>query len=243
MNSIEKNDISIDKLFQWGDKFIVYDRFGKESITAYLRLVGDAEVNRARVFALRKSSELRKKLKDLDSDERLAYIPEIEALEKEILVEVLILFKTKELTMEAIKEVVITLPKEPDSDSTLEDQEKYQEFVDEYPSKREKLIREYIDKRVEKDRVALNEKNIEELYQSYEKQLINQVCEDEMVRRYREMCVYFGSYKDENYTEPLFKSFEEFDNLPTNVKDQFIEFYLSLELGGEDLKKLLDVTP
>lgn len=238
MNTIEKNDISISKLFQWRGKLKVYNRFNKEVLTAYVRLVGDAEANRARVFALRKSAELRKKLRDLNSDERLAYIPDVSVLDKDTLIEVMVLFRTKELTLDAIKEVNLPVPKEPDSDASLEEQEEYQRLVDEYPSKREEVIKEQVNKKLDKERQILSEKTIEELYKSYEIQLINQLCEDEMLRRYREMCVYFGSYKDKNYSERLFNSFDEFDNLPSEIKEQFMDFYLALDLSGEDLKKL-----
>lgn len=238
MNTIDKNDVSIDKLFQWRGKLKIYNRFNREILTAYIRLAGDAEINRARVFALRKSSELRKKLKDLNSDERLAYIPDISVLDRDTLIEVLILFRTRELTLEAIKEINIPLPKEPDSDASLEEQEEYQKIVDEYPTKREEAIKEHVNKKLDIERQTLSQKTTEELYKNYETQLINQLCEDEMIKRYREMCVYFGSYRDENYTERLFSSFDEFDNLPPEIKEQFLDYYTALDLSGEDLKKL-----
>jgi len=238
--SIEKNDVDISKLFNWGLGFPIQDDDGKELFKVYIRLVGDAELNRARVFALRKSAELRRQLKKEDSDERLAFIPFYELVEKEELVQSLLLFNTKFLTSEALREVKVTMKKEPDSDATLEEQEEYQAWVDNYPKEREAKIREYVQERVGNIEKELMEKDKETLYKDFERAVTDQLCENEMMLKYRDMCAYLGSYKDKEYKELFFKDFGEFENLPKNIKDQFLESYLSLEIGGEDLKKLLE---
>ena len=76
MTFLEKSDINISTLFNWGKKFSLVDKNNTEIYEVYIRLVGDAEYGRSRVYALRKSSELRKKLNNLESDERIAFIPE-----------------------------------------------------------------------------------------------------------------------------------------------------------------------
>jgi hypothetical protein len=238
MNSIDKNDVNISKLFRWGDEFKILDSSGNELLTVFIRLVGDAEINRARVFALRKSAEIRKKLKDEESDEYFAYIPDKELLEKDTLVEAVILYMTKDVTLDVFNEVRLPLPVEPESDASLEKQEKHQQEIDDYPKRREGLVRERVIEILNSRREELKSRDIDYLYNEFKKLLINKICEDEMLDSFKEMCVYFGSYKDSEYKEQLFKDFDEFDNLPQNIKGQFLDYYATLELSGEDLKKL-----
>ncbi len=238
MQSLEKNDINLEKLFQWSDKFTILDRFGKEKLKVYIRLAGDSEMNRARVYGLRKSAELRKKLKEENSDERMALIPDKDIVEKSMIVESLVLYKTRDLTLEAINTLKINIPKEPGTDASLEEQEEYQKEIDEFPAKREKEIRNAIESKVEKIRKDLNVLGMDELFKQYEFELVNQICETEMVQRFREMCVFLCTFTDAKLRKRLTEDLEIFNNLPKDVKDQLIECYMSLELGGEDLKKL-----
>lgn len=235
MTSIDKSDVDISKLFTWGKKFEITSNTGK--IDVYIRLIGDEDLNKARVYALRKSSELRKKLKEKDSDERLAYIPDIEYYDKDLLVEQLVLFRVKELATEAVSELQFNIPKEPDSRAGLEEQEKYQELIDKFPEEREVQIRKHIEQRVDKERELYKSKSLEELYRELERSLINQACESEMVIRFREMCTYFGTYSDEKFKKRFFSNLEQFSNLPSQIKNELMDSYLTLEISGEELKK------
>ena len=242
MQSIDKNDVDISKLFRWGNEFKIYDNMNNELLNVYIRLVGDAELNRARVFALRKSAELRKKLKDEESDEYYAYIPQKEYIDKEVLVENILLYMTREVTLNSFSEIKPQLPVEPGSDASLEKQEQYQREIDEFPKKREALIRENVIKVLDRQREELKNRDLNSLYNDFIRLLINQLCEDEMLNRFKEMSAYLGTYKDSEYKERLFKSFDDFENLPQEVKSQFLENYSLLEISGEDLKKLQEVT-
>lgn len=240
--SIDKNDVDISTLFKWSTKHTIVSSAGDEIQEVFLRLVGDAEMNRSRVFGLRRSSELRKKLHDPSSDESLAYLPDEEFIEKPVLIETVLLFWTREYAQDALRDIKFNLPAEPTSRATLEEQEEYQEIVDEWPKTREEKIKEYIEKKLETKRKELDILSKEAIYKEYRKLLINKLCEDEMVTSYRSMCTYLSIYKDENFTERLFDTFEEFDNLKPEVKNQLLGAYLSLEIEGEDLKKLPEVT-
>lgn len=242
MISVDKNDVDISKLFRWGNEFKIYDNMNNELLSVYIRLVGDAELNRARVFALRKSAELRKKLKDEESDEYYAYIPQKEYIDKEVLIENILLYMTREITLNSFSEIKPQLPVEPGSDASLEKQEQYQKEVDEFPKKREALIRENVVKVLDRQREELKNRDLDSLYNDFIRLLINQLCEDEMLNRFKEMSAYLGTYKDSEYKERLFKSFDDFENLPQEVKSQFLENYSLLEISGEDLKKLQEVT-
>jgi len=235
MQTIEKADVDISKLFSWGKEYDLTVQ-GKD-YKVYVRLVGDAELNRARTFAFRRSAELRVKLRNKDSDEYWAYVPQEEVITQDELVSLMLLAYTRYFTEDAIKEIKIPNPKEPDSDSSLEDKENYQKEIDDYPVKRSSVIKEFVEKKIEEKRKELTDTPKEKLYKEYTKILIDQLCENEMFARFREMCTYFGIYKDKKYSQKLFESFEQFSNLSVGIKEQFMEFYSDLEINGEELKK------
>jgi hypothetical protein len=233
--TIERNDVDLSKLFSWRKEFSIIDNSGQEQ-KVYIRLAGDADVNKARTFALRKSAEMRKKLRTEDSDEHFAFIPDKQLVEKDYVVESLILYSVREATLQAYKDVKVTEPKEPKSDATLEEQEKYQKEIDEYPKKVQDAVRKFVDKELDKKRKVLAKMEFDTLFEELEKAIITQQCETEMYAKFKEMCIYSGIYKDNSYKERLFNSFEEFENLPTEIKTEFVKNYDSLEISTEDLK-------
>jgi hypothetical protein len=233
-NPVERNDVDISKLFNWGKKFTI--KWLDKQIDAYIRIIGDADLNRCRIFALRNSAELRRKLLDYKSDERLALIADFQAASKDNLIDAVILYSKEDFAAEAIKNVNIKLPKELASDATLEQQEKYQEEIDEYPKKKEAAVLEFITKKFEAKKNELNALSKKELYDKFTIAAINENCRQEFIKSYRSMCTYFGTYKDEEYKNRFFSSYEEFDNIPSEVKAQLAEFYNSLEMSMNDLK-------
>jgi len=234
--SPEVNDIDISKLFQWR-KVVEITGINDEPTTVYMRLIGDAELNMARVAGLRASAELRKKFKDVNSDEYLAYVPDVESTEKENLIELLIMLDLAHYRELVEKKVRVPFPKEPKSDSTLEAKEKYQTAVDNYPNVRYEKIKIELDKLVKKEKVALNKETKEEIIEKYKTLVINKMCESKLNSVFVNKSVYFGTYRDENYTERFFNSYTEFENIPTYAKDQFIDKYLELQITMSDLKK------
>lgn len=245
MSIVERNDVDINKLFHWGQKYEI-TWFGQDeeekTIVVYMRLLGDADVNRARVYALRKSAELRKKLYEPDSNERLAYLYIPESMETERLVALITGLSIRDITQNVIKSLNVKAPKSPKSDATLEENEKFQKAVDEYGPKREKEIRKAVEKETEKLQKELYSLPKEELIKRYEFSMINESCEQEALNAFREISAYLGAFKDENYKERFFDDFEQFQNLPTGIKKQFIDNHQVLEMGGEELKKLQRAT-
>jgi hypothetical protein len=235
--SVEKNFVDVSRLFNWGKLFEVKDNKGNILVNLYMRLVGDAEVNRSRVFALRKSAELRKKLNDPTSDESVAFIPEKESMDKDRLIEMVLVYSVRDLSKDANKDADLPYPHEPDSDAPLEEQEKYQEEVDTYPKRREELYRKNLDTLLEKKRKELSTQDSDKVYHEFRVRVINELCETEMMKRFNEMNVFFGTYLDEDYKKQAFKSFEQFENLPTEIKNKFTSFYTTLDIDSSELKK------
>ena len=235
MKDIDKNDVKISKLWNWGSEFTINTSQGE--ITFWMRIIGDADLNRARVFGLRQSAVLRKKLKQDDSDERLALVPELAMDEKDKIIDAIILYMITDLTERGQKKLDLKYPKEPDADASLEEHEKFQEELDSWPAHVEKEITEKYNKEVDIEKKRLNKLSEAELLKEYEKTLINKLSENEFLRGFQEMCVYCATYTDNTYSERLFDSIEEFQNLPTDIKEKFLVFYTTLNIPTEELKK------
>jgi hypothetical protein len=237
-STIEKNDVDLSKLFNYGDKFSITDRSGKEVVVAYIRLVGDAELNKARTFALRCSAEFRNKLKDVTSEENKAYmLGDYSDIKDNELVDMIASYSYQRLAKEALKEATVSVPKEPVSDAPLEEQEKYQKEVDNYPIKKMNAVKEKVEELLEELKKVLKKMKREELIKEYETVYINSICEQEMLNKFREMCAYFGCYKDKHYKNKMFSSYETFSNVLPEIKKQIIENYSSVEITSDELKK------
>ena len=235
MDNLEKNEVNIEKLFGWGKEFQL--DLGDESIPVYVRLVGDADWNKARVKALRASSELRKKLRSPDSDEAIAFLPDYDSVEKDRLVDLLLAINIRNLTDKVTSEIVLKIPVEPKSDATLEEQEKYQEEIDGYPTKRKDEIEKRLNLELDKERKKLEKLSKDVLQKEYTATLVNSMCELEMGKTFYDYCTYYGTFKDNTYKDYLFETFDDFLNSKTSVKEQLVSFYRSMELGISELKK------
>jgi hypothetical protein len=234
---IDKNDVDLTKLFKWNKGVEIRDENNEVVKTVYMRLVGDAELNRARVFALRESSNLRRLLKTEGSEEREAFIADLDIRGPDFLAKAITILSMNTIANEARRSVVLDLPREPDSDASLEEQERYQQLVDDFPNKYVENVEEKmseLSQRLESDMLALP---LEELEKAYEEAIIGNMCSTKMTSRFQDMCVFLGTFADKEMKNRLFSSFEEFDNLATEIKDQLIFQYNTLDMPVENLKK------
>jgi hypothetical protein len=233
----EKNDVDISKLFTWGKEVAIKDDDGNELFKCYIRMIGDADLNRSRVYALRRSAEFRKKLHDADSDERVGFIVEPEMVSKEKLVQATLIILLKDVAQKVQKDVNIPFPKELTSDATQEEEEKYQAEVDAYPEKVRQEITARIEKEAKKEEARLNTFSKKELYDSYVDYVINELCEREMFDQFKLSCLLYGCFRDPEYKTRLFKTIEEITALPSTVKNQLLDEYSSLEMSTDFLKQ------
>jgi len=241
---VEKNDVDISKLFGWGRVFEIVDptENTEEIVLVYMKLLGDADLGRARVHALRKSAELRRKLKDENSDERVAWVRSIDEVEVGDLVNLITIFSGREISQNARAKVKLPTPKPPKSNAKLSVMEKFQKEVDEYPEKKTKLIAEAIEKEVNELKKKLEAKSKEELYREYVKQLTDEFCEREAMEAFENMQVFLGCYTDDTYKTKFFSEFNDFDNLEPTIKQQFKDAYRSIDIEMSELKKLRRAT-
>lgn len=243
---VEKSDVDISKLFNWGRVFEIVNPTNEDDITlVYMKLLGDADLGRARVHALRKSADLRRKLKDEDSDERLAWVRPLEEVEVTDLVNLITIFSARELANTAKGKVDVKSPKPPKSNANLEKMEKFQKEVDDYPGRKAKATAEAIEKEVSFLREQLAAKTKDELYKEYVRLLINEFCEREAIQAFDDMQTFLGCYTDDTYKSDkrFFKDFDDFDNLEPTIKAQFKDAYRSIDIELGELKKLRRATP
>jgi hypothetical protein len=247
---VEKNDVDIQKLFGWGRVFEIVSPIDEdEKVLVYMKLLGDADLGRARTYALRKSAEMRRKLNDKNSDEFLAWVRSYEEITEQDLMNLIVIFSNREIGNEArnsIKEVPI--PKPPKSNARLKKMEEFQKEVDEYPAKKAKAVSEAVDLAVSKLKKKLSEKSKEELYREYVKAVSDEFCEREAIMAFDDMQVYLGCYTDDTYKTKFFRdengepSFEAFNNLEPTIKAQFKDAYRSIDIELSELKKLRRAT-
>lgn len=243
MESIDKNDVNIEKLFGWKGSFDLKDEDGQIITKVYMRLLGDSDINRTRVYALRESANFRKLLKNKESDEFIALLSSAEFFSLEQLIDTIAAVKIREFAQEAVNELIMVVPNEPSDGASLEELERYQEEIDNYPKERAKQLKDMIDQKIENFKKTLQNKSFNELLEKeYYPLATNTLCETKMIDAFKDMCVFLGTYKNSECTIRFFKNVEEFNNLQSNIKSQLKDFYLSLEIGTEELKKLPEAT-
>lgn len=241
--SIDKNDVDITQLFRWNKKVEIRDELTGQSLPVFIRLIGDKDLGIARSHSYRMSSKLRKSLRDPDSMDAEAFLTSFsEFKEKESLLNSVILLKLDELGTLARKSVVIPEPKEPRSDAKIEEFEKYQEAVDNYPQLYGKAIQKELESLIETEKESLEKFSKEKLYEIYIDLIINRLCADEIGRAYYDMVVYLSTYKDEKFQTRLFKNFDQYENISPKLKERLLSEYQSLELGMDFLKKSQEAT-
>lgn len=240
---VERNDVDISKIFNWGMAYDVINPSTEEvEATVYMKLLGDADLSRARVYAIRKSSELRRKLRDDNSDERIAYIRAQDDLSEEDLTNLIIIYSSRDISETARKNVNIKPPKPPRSDAPLEEIEKFQKDVDEYPQRRSKAVTDAMEKEVEVVKKSLSHLSKTELYKKYVKLATDEFCEREALEAFKNMQVFLGCFTSDSYSDRFFKDFDSFDNLEPTIKQNFKDAYDSLDIDIRELKKLRRAT-
>lgn len=233
---IEKNDVDLNALFNYTTELELQLPNG-ERLTLYQRVIGDEDNGKAQVHALRESGKLRENLTNKRWPDRVAYVPKIDKYKKEEILDVILSMMLRDLTLQAVNEVEIKQRKEPDEDSTLEEREEYQKYVDEYPKLYEAEVTKIIEKKKAEHRKRLNGYKREELLNMYEGTLVNAHVQQEHDRAYLEISTYLGTFLDAEFKKPAFKSLDKFNSLPTRVKEKILGSYKSLEISSVQLKK------
>lgn len=235
---IEKNDVDIFELFRWSKSFEIADGVSGQTLTLYQRIVSDADLNKARVRALRKAAQLRRNLRTEGHEDHESFLLGIGGFDdKDELITALQILYYGEYQKEAVAEIDVPLPTEPASGADQDEQEAYQLKVDNYKVTYTKAVTKKIEKVRKREARVLAKRDLESLYKSYCDEVIARLCAEEMSTHYYEMCAFFGTYKDAKFKKRVFKSYDLFKTAATQVVQRLVEEYRSLEMGLDTLKK------
>jgi len=240
---IEKNDVDLSKLFLWNKEVEIKDEAGNVVKTVWMRLVGDADLNRARVISLRESAKARESLKTETSDEYMAYIAPLKFSSKENITAGIKLLNMGNYMDEARANVITKFPVEPASDASLEEQEKYQKIIDDFPIKWEKDLDKELKKIDKRESSRLDVMDEDALKKEYVDGLINYICQTSMNDTFHSYCTYFGTYEDAKFRRKAFRSYDDYSNISPRVKQMLEDAYRDLEIPIPQLKKSLGATP
>lgn len=226
----------ISKLFRWHRKVEI--REGDRILdTVYIRLVGDAEFQEAKLVSLQRSKQLRILLRNKDTDEYRATFSDLDLLTRDELVMGITFGEIAEYRDEALLSIPeIELPELVDS-PTLEQQENHETKIKEIKSDRTKAITEFIEKRAEERKGEINSvEDNEQLRGMYTHSIINMKCSEEFTTAFRGYQVFKGTYIDNKFKTLAFDDFDEFSECAPQLKNQLMMAYINLEMSGEDLK-------
>jgi hypothetical protein len=227
----------IEELFRWTGTVEIKDNEGEVVETVYQRVVGDADIQRARLEALKASKLMRKALKNKESDEAIINLPLDDDYTKEELITLIIFSRYSIFRQQAEYRTQEKKIKEPKSDATLEEQENFIENVEQARADYELGVNEDIKKQIEKYEEELKAKTVEELFDIYLKEHSEIVCRLKMIEVFDEFATFFGSFADAKHKERRFEDIESFRDLAPRIKNILMENYKKLELGLSEVKK------
>ncbi len=228
--------VRLEELFRWKHDLEIRDHNEAVVLTVYQRIINDVEAERARLAAVRKRSEIRLALRDVDSDEHATLMEQLEGYDEEHLVSVVMLEGIEKLRERADEQVRINFPKHPGEDGTMEEVEEYEEAVDTFDDRySEELIRTLEDL-VEKEKEVIKTKPAHDLRVLVEKALENQICGSISTEILYQYYTFYGTYTDKNCTIKYFADFSDFEELVPQVSKQLVTGYRSWMLAPDELK-------
>jgi hypothetical protein len=226
----------IKDIFRWKRSVEIKDG-DKVLAKLYLKLVGDIDYSDARNFSLKRSKQLRLKLRNKESDEYNINFMDVDNLTKDELIESIVSSELVDYRDEAISKLSFKEVPELPENPTLEQQEDYESKVEEASKNRVEEISNFMTKRSEERKVELGKvEDIGKLKEQYISSVVNMKCSEVFQKTFRNYCVYKGTYLDSKYSTLAFSSFEEFESSSTLLLNQIISAYNNLEINGEELK-------
>jgi hypothetical protein len=236
--SIKRNTRRVDLqgLFRWKKELQVKNDKDEVAATVYQRVVNDADFEKARLAAIRRSRQTRLALRDTNSDEYAALMESLIRYSNDQKINIIMAEKFPDMYEHARNNVELKLPKHPGSGASLEELEEYENSLDEYNEKAATELQKAVNKLAEKEKERLSKFSDDELSSLCAKSLENQICQNMLSVHFDEQLAYLGTYSDSEYKERMFNTFSEFDELAAQVKEQLIRGYKQLTVSSEELK-------
>ena len=228
-------ETDLKKVFRSGQKFVlVLDDSSYMEI--FMKVPSEEDINNARTYSLRESAKYRRSIYE-DNDLIEMLLPsDIDKMSKEDIIGNIVSKNIKLLSEKARSNVSrrIKFPKQPGTYSTLEDMEKYQREVDEWPRRFAEELEKELNKLIDIEKRRLDKIDREKLIDMLEKSIIDEYVSIFNLQRFLDYILYRIVYVD---NKRMFESPEEVRNIPINIRSQLIDFYYDISLDTGYLKK------
>lgn len=234
--------LSIKELFTYKKAISLVDNNGKEVAKAWVRLLGEEELNLAYKMSRVASLHKREKFRDHSSVDYSDEIAPVADLTREELLEMILEAQKNKVTSQAFVKVdreeipkIEEFAQEPDA-PTLEDQEKLDKAFDDQKSDFDKRIDDYISSRLITIRQEMDQNSTEELVKIAQEEMIGILPLNTFFIELAAQKAWRGTFEDAKCTKRIFDSVEEFYNADPLLKKQLTTAYSTLELGSDDIK-------
>lgn len=222
---------------------LVNPKNGEKIKTAWVRLLGDEDLQEAFKFARIVSAEKRASLRDENSDDYKNAAIQLAEQPREVLESLILASKENKFANDASAivvredlpeiESIASLPDAP----TLEEQEIHDKEINAVNDKYVKAIEDFIETKMNEVRAEIKDYTDEQVLNQAQIDLsLIQPLQD-FVAEMNAQKVYRGTYMDEACKTRGFDNVEEYKNADASIKEQLVAAYNSLEISSEDLKK------
>jgi len=227
----------ISKLFTWSHPLGLKNLQGEVVMQVNQRLVGDLDIQKARMSALRLSREMRVKLRDPNSDEHIALIQPVDDLERDSLITLILVDSIDSVRQKIDQTFYYAEPTEPEEYATTEEHEEFAEKWSTWEADREKEYSKTLIKEMDAVKADLEQIDTESLRNRAINMRIDALCDSELKSRFIEMCVVLGTYEDDRFRKHLFESYQDYAAQPELLKNQLLAGYAELEMSTISLKE------
>lgn len=242
--------LKISQLLKWKTSVILLDKNSmpitddnKKPIEVWLRVIGDDDLDAAHRAARIKSAEIRKELRNRDSQQFKDRIAPVLEATKEDCVEVLKTYRSTNLAAEAAAKIMREeLPEidevalEPDA-PTLEEMEKLDNLIYQQEERYQKQIAEYIEARTVVIVAELEEKTLEELQEMVKTEISGIIALNVFYETLSAEKIFRGAFTDKECKIKAFDSIEDYLVTDALIKDQLTDAYTKLEFSPDEIKK------
>lgn len=217
------------------DKFLKWKQIVNfNGMNFYQRVVPQHVMEEARKVALMESRKMRRLLRDPNSEEYLMYLDIVSDLDNADIIEAI----AARAVNEAIEDYVRTNPRPVVPKPSEEDLE----ALERYQQEKEEAEKNYLDdleaySRTIYERVTESVKglNREELEGRYKKVQTDVICDRVFSEKFESFVLANSLFLDKDFKKPAF-SFEEFCDLPSDVRGFFRKSYNQINMTYEELK-------
>ena len=231
--------MDISKLFKWKIAYVIKGDDKKpfldpdgNTVTVYLRVIGDNDLDRAKKYALRQSRKLRA---DYRQDPQQV-LPDFYEYSNDQLATLIVMNEATDVYKQAEKDSEVKYPHQTESVS-LEDAEEYEAQMSEYFDLLLEKIEENAKAALEVRYEHYRKMDTSVLTEKAQYTYINKIVEGDMAKIYNDAILFYSVYTDEECTEKAFSSVEDVRNSAQFLKEQLYREYTKLVLKDTDLKK------